>query len=191
MKILKFCVCEEEDELSENFIDFCLGSPKLITDFEETLKNDWALGSSAQLSYLYAICDLIDFRKAHGTISNALNNFAVSEVFLMRGKKYLAKQERLEWSRDLDLDSLISSNSWATLEELGKAVPFHLGRLNEVKKKCKSFPLHDVPVVDLTFAARLLAVFLFLRVKGSRPMTFQFLTVTMFQSSKANDRFVD
>ena len=48
-----------------------------------------------------------------------------------------------------------------------------------------------MPVVDLTFATRFLAVFLFLRVKGSRPITFQFLTVTMFQSSKANDGFVD
>ena len=193
MKFLKFCACEEEFELSENWIDFCLGSPKLITDFVETLKNDWALGSSAQLSYLDAVCDLTDFRKAHGTTSNVLNNFAVSEVFLMRGKNYLAKLKRLEWSRDLDLDFLISSNSWATLEELEKVVLFHLGRFNEVIKKCKSFPLHDVPVVDLTFATRFLAVFLFLRVKGSRPMTFQFLTVhvTMFQSSKANDGFVD
>ena len=134
MKFLKFCACEEEDELSENLIDFCLGSPKLITDFVETLRNDWALGSSAQLSYLHAICDLIDFRKAHGATSNVLNNFAVSDVFLMRGKKYLAKQKRLEWSRDLDLDSLISSNSWATLEELEKVVPFHLGRFNEMQQ---------------------------------------------------------
>ena len=47
MKFLKFCEYEEKDELSENFTDFCLGSPKLITDFVETLKNDWALGSSA------------------------------------------------------------------------------------------------------------------------------------------------
>ena len=46
-------------------------------------------------------------------------------------------------------------------------------------------------MVDLTFATQFLAVFLFLRVKGLRPMTFQFLTVTMFQSSKANDGFVD
>ena len=58
--------------------------------------------TSMQLSYLHAICDLIDFRKAHGATSNVLNNFAVSEVFLMRGKKYLAKQKRLEWSTDLD-----------------------------------------------------------------------------------------
>ena len=106
----------------------------------ETLKSDWALGSSAQFSYLHAICDLIDFRKAHGATSNVLNNFAVSEVFLMRGKKYLdlGKQKRLECLRDLVLDSLISSNSWATLEELEKVVPFHLGRFNNVIKKCKS-----------------------------------------------------
>ena len=44
IKFLKFCACEEEDELSGNFTDFCLGSPELITDFVETLKNDWALG---------------------------------------------------------------------------------------------------------------------------------------------------
>ena len=37
----------------------------------------------------------------------------------------------------LDLDSLISSNSWATLEELENVVPFHLGRFNEVIKKYK------------------------------------------------------
>ena len=102
----------------------------------------------------------------------------------MRGKKYLAKQERLEWSRDLDLDSLISSNAWARLEELEKVVPFHLERFNEVIKKCTIFPLHDVPLVDLTFATRFLAVFLFLRVQGSRPMTFQFLTVTCFRAQK-------
>ena len=168
-----------------------MGSLKLITDFVETLKNDWALGSSAQLSYLHAICDLINFRKAHGATLNVLNNFSVFEGFLMRCKKYLAKQKRLEWSKDLDLDSLISSNSWVTLEELERVVPCHLGRFNEVIKKCKSFPLRDVPVIDLTFATQFLVVFLFLRDKGSRPMTFQFLTVTMFQSSKANDGFVD
>ena len=93
MKFLKFCASEEENELSENLTDFFLGSRKLITDFVETLKNDWALGSSAQLSYLHAICDLIDFRKAHGATSNVLNNFAVSEVFLMLGKSILPSRK--------------------------------------------------------------------------------------------------
>ena len=96
MKFLKFCACEGEDELSENLIDFCLGSPKQITDFVKTLKNDWTLGSSVQLNYLHTICNLIDLRKVHGATSNVLNNFAVSEVFLMWGTKHLSKQKRLE-----------------------------------------------------------------------------------------------
>ena len=73
------------------------------------------IGSSAQLSYLYAISDLIDFRKAREASADALRNFGISEVYLTRGKKFLARQEKMEWSRDLDLNSLISVNCWASL----------------------------------------------------------------------------
>ena len=59
MKFLKFCSGEDEDELTSSFIDYCLGCPQLITDFAEVLKNEWKIGSSAQLSYLHAISDLI------------------------------------------------------------------------------------------------------------------------------------
>ena len=58
-------------------------------------------------------------------------------------------------------------------------------------KKGKCFPLHKVPLQSLTFATRFVAVFLFLRVKSARPMTFQHLTVSMFENSKANDGFID
>ena len=44
---------------------------------------------------------------------------------------------------------------------------------------------------DLTFATRFIAVYLFLNVKGTRAMTFQFLTVEMFQDAKQWDGFVD
>ena len=118
MKFLRFCAEEDDDELSYTFIDFCLGSPKLITSFSESLKSEWSLGSSAQLSYLHAIGDVIDFRKANGTTPTILEHFAISEIYLTRGKKYLAKQKKFEWNRDLDLDSLIAVNSWATLEEI-------------------------------------------------------------------------
>ena len=72
MKFSKF-YAEEDDDLKilcrgrYTFIDFCLGSLKLITSFAESLKSERSLGSSAQLSYLHAIGDLIDFRKANGT----------------------------------------------------------------------------------------------------------------------------
>ena len=91
MKFLKFCSGEDEDELTSSFIDYFLGCPQLITDFAEVLKTEWKIGSSAQLSYLHAISDLIDFQKAHGASADVLRNFGISEVNLTRGKKFLAR----------------------------------------------------------------------------------------------------
>ena len=48
-----------------------------------------------------------------------------------------------------------------------------------------------MPLQSLTFATRFVAVFLLLRVKSARPMTFQHLTVSMFENSKANNGFID
>ena len=192
MKFFKFCSGEDEDELTSSFIDYCLGCPKLVTDFAEVLKNEWKIGSSAQISYLHAIIDLIDLRKAHEASADALrNNFGISEVYLTCGKKFLARQKKMELSRDLDLDSLISANCWASLEEMEKIIPYHVDEIKYVVEKCKCFPLHEVPLQSLTFATRFVAVFLFLCVKSARPMTFQHLTVSMFENSKANNGFVD
>ena len=121
---------------------------------------NWKFGP-AQLSYLHAISDLIDFRKAHEASADALKNFAISEVYLTRGKKFLARQKKMEWSRDLDLDSLISANCWAFLEEMEKVIPYHLDEFKYVVEKSKCFPLHEVPLQSLTFAARFVAVFCF------------------------------
>ena len=173
------------------FYRFLLGISKLTTSFSESLKSEWSLGSSAQLTYLHAIGDLIDFRKANGTTPDILQHFVISEIYLTRGKKYLAKQKKLEWNRDLDLDSLIAVNSLATLEEMDQVIPFHLDRFKDVVRKCKAFPIDDVPFHDLTFATRFVATFLFIEVKGAPPMTFQYLTVSMFEASKLNEGFID
>ena len=53
MKFLKLCSNENEDELTSSFIDYCSGCPQLTTDFAKVLKNEWKIGSSAQLSYLH------------------------------------------------------------------------------------------------------------------------------------------
>ena len=190
MKFLKLCSGENEDELTSSFIDYCLGCPRLIADFAEVLKNEWKIGNSAQLSYLHAISDLIDFRKAHEASANALRNFGIFEVYLTRGKKFLARQKKMEWSRHLDLDSLISTNCWASFEEMEKVIPYHIDEFKYVVEKCKCFSLHEVPLQSLIFATRFVAVFLFLRVESARPMTFQHLTLSMFENSKANNGFI-
>ena len=88
MKFLKYC-CEDDDddELSEDFVDYCLESPNLITKFIEHIGNNWGLSSSAQISYLESIHGMMDFRKSQGVTDKVLCNFAVTEVYVFCGKK--------------------------------------------------------------------------------------------------------
>ena len=72
-----------------------------------------------------------------------------------------------------------------------KVIPYHIDQFKYVVEKCKCFPLHKVTLQSLTFATRFVTVFLFLLVKSARPMTFQHLTVSMFDDSKANNGFID
>ena len=58
--------------------------------------------------------------------------------------------------------------------------------LQKFKKELDS----GVPFHDLTFATRFLSVCLFVQVKVSRPMTYQYLTFTIFENSKTCDGFV-
>ena len=43
----------------------------------------------------------------------------------------------------------------------------------------------------LTSAMRFMRVFLFVHVKGTRPMTYQYLTVDMCDNAKRNNGFID
>ena len=56
---------------------------------------------------------------------------------------------------------------------------------------CRKVQMFSFVWSAFTFATRFVAVFLFLRVKSARPMTFQHLTVSMFEDSIANNGFID
>ena len=96
----------------------------------------------------------------------------------------------MEYSRNLDLESLIIKDSWSSLEEMERVIPFHAERYAEVYRKCKD-PSGEATINDLAFASRFLATYLFLRVKCSRPRTFQYLTIEMIEKAKTNGGFVD
>ena len=51
-------------------------------------------------------------------------------------------------------------------------------------------PLSATPS-ELTFAMRFMTIFLFLHVKGTWPMTYQYLTVVMFENTKRKNGFID
>lgn len=194
LKFLKYC-CEEsgEDERSVlsnvQLVDYFLCSSKFLTDFLDHLESTWQMGQSGRLGYVTGIADLLDFRKFHSPCAPVLQNFSVTEVYIKRARQCLTKQMRSHWTTDLDIESLESRRSWATLAELQTVIPFHSGRYKAILEECgkKSF----VTATDLTFATRFLAVFMFVKVKGCRPMTYQHLTITMFENAKSKDGMVD
>ena len=173
-------------------MDYCVGSPCLISKFIEHIGHEWEIGNSAQVNYLQSISELMDFRKARGVSWETLRTFSSAEVYIKRGKRTLTKRKILDWSRDLDIDTLNERNCWATLSELSKVVPFHSDRYDDILRRAKDgSSLDTITPGELTFATRFIAVYLFTKVKGSRPMTYQFLTIPMLEKAKDNGGYVD
>ena len=55
----------------------------------------------------------------------------------------------------------------------------------------KSSPTQVNPLMDLTFASRFLAMYLFITMKESHPMTCQYLMVDMIATAKEKGGFID
>ncbi|KAK3736446.1 hypothetical protein QZH41_000024 [Actinostola sp. cb2023] len=193
-KYLKFCFeddDEDEGDLSWDLVDISLSSPNFLFKFVDVMQSDWGLGHAGRLGYLDSISDLIDFRKVHGVASDAvLRNLTATEVYLKRARRTVSKMMRLQWTSDLDIDTLESKGHWATLDELLHVVTYHLPRYETVTKLCKEKAKKATPS-DLSFATKFVAVYLFIKVKGSRPMTYQYLTVDMVETAKSNGGFID
>ena len=142
-----------------------------------------------QLGYIDAISELIDFRKIYGASDTVLRNLSSTELYLKRVRKTVAKMMRLQWTQDLGIETFNARGHWATMEELLEVVTFHLARYEHTVKTCKTIPSQVNPL-DLTFATRFVAMYLFIKVKGSRPMTYQYLTVDMVKTAKENGGFI-
>ena len=178
------------DELTTKFLDFICGSALIITNFVKVLQNDWEIGFAGSYNYLSSIHDMIDFRKSQGVSDEVLRNFAIAEVYIRRGKRTLSKKQKCEWSRNLSLETLMSKNNWASLEDMEQVVPYHLPRYRKIVELCRDNP-GDVTASDLTFATRFITTLLFLKVKCSRPQTYQYFTIEMFENAKKDKGFVD
>ena len=193
-KFLKYC-CEQsgEDEPSLlstlELVDYFLCSSKFLTGFLDYLESTWQIGKPGRLGYVTGIADLLDFRRFHSPCGAVLQNFSVTDVYIKRARQCLAKQMRSHWTTDLDIDSLESRRSWATLAELQTVIPYHSQRYKTVLQECKK--KSPITATDLTFSTRFVAVLMFVKVKGCRPMTYQHLTVKMFENAKTNGGMVD
>ena len=184
-KILKFCkFCldnlEENYELSQTLLEYCVGSTDFVERFLKFLEDDCKLGKSGMISYLQSLTHCLDFLRHRGIRPEKITIFLATEVFLSRAKQCLRKRMRVEWSTLLSIEHLESINCWASLADLQKVVPYHEDKYNQVINLAQ---INAHISHDLSFATSFVVTLLFLKVKGSRPMTFQFLTVKMFLSA--------
>eukprot|EP00111_Clytia_hemisphaerica_P013746 TCONS_00040445-protein len=181
---------ESQTPLTYELIDCCLGSTTIILTFLTVLDEQWKLSSSGVLNYVKAISDLMDYGKSFGINDNKFRCFTITEVYLRGAKENLRKKKRLDGTRNFDLETLIGRDSWATLEEMEGVIPYHIFKFKEIVNKCK-VQQPSPNKQELTFCTRFITTFLFLRVKCSGPMTFQYLTLTMIEKAKQVDGFID
>ena len=167
-----------------------LCSPNLLFKFIDYLQNECKLGHGGRLGYIDAFSEMIDFRKLHGASEAVFQKFSVTELYLKRARKTVAKMMQLQWTQDLDIETLEARGHRATMEELLEVVKFHLPRYENTVKICKSSPAQVNPS-ELTFATKFVAMYLCIKVKGSRPMTYQYLTVDMIDTAKEKGGFID
>ena len=191
MKYLMYCVDDyRQGDLAEvSLIDCCICSPGLLMDFLQGITTHWGLKSSGALAYLQSVTDLCDFRKCSGLSDDILRSMAVTEVYLRRSKATLYRKKNIEYSRNLDLESLIARNSWADIPQMESVIPFHTEEFTGIIKKVRADP-DSVSISEISFATKFVISFLFLRVKCTRPMSIRFLTTQMIQNAPKNDYFV-
>ena len=189
VKCLKFC-CEDDEDLTFEIVDFSLCSPNLLFKFVDVMQDEWNLGHAGRIGYLDAIAELEDFRKVNGASESVLRGLSCTELYLKKVRKTVSKMMRLQWTSELDIDALEAKGHWATFEELLEVVGRYLPHYESVLKSYKDNP-GSISPLDLSFATKFLAVYLFIRVKGSRPMTYQYLTVEIVNKAKTDGEFID
>ena len=158
----------------------------MISDFVEYLQTDWSLKSSGVTGYMNVLGHLLDFRRSYSDMTQINSSvFIPFEMYIQRVKRYLSKKMKFHWREVLSVDYLDNIKCLAKLEELQKVIPYHSKKYKQIILN-ESSPLASIAAHDLSFATSFIVAALFLMIKASRPMTYQFLTVQMVESIGEN-----
>ena len=114
--------------MTEDIIDFCLGSPAILCKFVTTMEEHWKLSYAGQMGYLTAISELIDYRRIKLPSRKVVENVPVTEIYLKRAKKCIGKMMKVRWTNDMDIETLEAKGNWASMEEMLEVIPYHLPR---------------------------------------------------------------
>jgi len=180
-KSLRLC-CEDEEELTCDVVDFGLCSPNLLFKFIVYLQDECKLGHGGSLGYIDAISEIIDFRKLHGASEAVFRQFSATELYLKRAQDCCKDDE-------IAVDTRFRHLNTGSKRPLGNNGRIVGGReippaaLRKYREDLQFESRSSYPS-DLTFATKFVAMYLFIKVKGSRPMTYQYLMVDMIATAK-------
>ena len=131
---------------------------------------------------------MLDFVRSKQLNMENITVYIAFEVYLDRVKKCIGKQMRLECNTILSMEYLQSINCWATLEDLQSVIPYHSDKYAQILINCGSDSV--ISPHEFSFATSFVVVVLFIMVKATRPMSYQFLTIDMVESVK-DGGFID
>ena len=180
LKYIKFC-CDDVScswDVPESVVYYCIGSVSLMSEFVENLQSKWNVGFSGIIGYMNALSHMLDYRRSQTLCTDNIPVFIAAEIYLDRVKKCLSKQMRVQWNVVLSVDYLNSINCWASLTDLQSVIPYHADKFTQILLNSGNLD-GQIPAHDLSFVTAFITAVLFIMVKASRPMTFQYLTVGM------------
>jgi len=184
LKYLKFCCPDDSSDWDVPFqvVDYFVASITCISNFIDYLKDNWSVGKAGIIGYLNSLSHFIDYRRIEKKDGQNSEVFITCEVYISRVKKTVSKQMRVEWNSLLSVEHLTKINCWATLEDLERVIPYHTDRFSQIMTNAASTAEGQVPSHDLSFCTSYMVIVLFLLVKATRPMSYQYLTVSMVKS---------
>ena len=183
LKYAKFCCSDVTSswEIPEAVMDYFICSVTMLSGFLDYLQTEWKMGFSGMNGFMNAIGHMLDYRRSFGTSQGNLQIFIAAEIYVNRIKKFLYRKMKVEWNKILSIDYLESINCWATLKDLKRVVPYHCDKYKQIILNAR-YQVSFIPAHDLSFCTSFVVATLFLMVKASRPMTYQYLTVAMVKA---------
>ena len=84
---------------------------------------------AGRLGYIDAVSELIDFRKVDGAADGVFRKLSATELYIKRARKTVAKMMRLQWTQDLDVESLEARGPLGKHERAVRSRVFSLASL--------------------------------------------------------------
>jgi hypothetical protein len=165
-----------------------LKESKIVHEFFEVERTNRKLGPSGLMDAGIYLREYLHHVKY--LMSGSAESFSATESLLERFIKGCSREKKKLETGSNNLELLIANKKWCTLADLQKVIPHHLPKYTQILKQSKAMTLF-IKGDDLTFATGFIATYLFLKVKGTRPASYEHLTVSMIEDARKNGGIID